>query len=275
VLRFGKTSAGLRTWSQRVLWLVLALWCASAPYSEAFAAGGWHIDETANGAPTDEQPKDGEPVGSPTGQSWVGAEGTANVWSIYSGTTWAPFGTIDESGWRVRIAGGYGQYKYHARIDGVRETVYGVASFGDLLAGYQMGLGDLTLKVFAGASFDFHLLTPFDPGNPVSDRVTGAKGAVEAWLNLGQNQWASFDLSYATAHASYYSRMRLGHRLAPSLSLGIEGGAFGNLSSDNGRAGGFVRYEWTGGEISMSGGVTGDIAKPSTPYATLVYLSKF
>ena len=59
------------------------------------------------------------------------------------------------------------------------------------------------------------------------------------------------------------------------LSLGLEAGAFGNLASRDGRAGGFIRYEWASGEVSASGGVTGDIARPRTPYATVMYLTRF
>ena len=177
------------------------------------------------------------------------------------------------------MVGETGQYKYTAPIDYVNQRVHGSVTFGDVLAGYHLGLGALTIKAFAGASFDGHVLTPFDPGNPVGDRAIGAKGVLETWLNIDSSNWAALDLSWSTAHDSYFSRLRLGHRLgellAPALSLGLEAGASGNRASDNGRVGGFVRYEWDGGEISGSGGVTGDIARPSTPYATLVYLSRF
>ena len=208
-------------------------------------------------------------------ETWVGGEATANVWSLYSGLTWAPLGSIREDGLRVRLAGGAGRYNYNAVIDGERTKVLGASSFGDLLVGYHVSNGPLTVKAFAGASFDGHLLTPFDPANPVSNRMIGAKAVLEAWLNIGDADWAALDLSWSSAHDSYFSRLRLGHRLGPSLSIGPEGGAYGNRASNNGRAGGFVRYEWDGGEVSASGGVTGDIAKPATPYATLVYLSRF
>ena len=208
-------------------------------------------------------------------EAWVGAEATASVWSIYSGLTWAPLGSVREDGWRVRLVSGVGQYHYTGQIDGARHRVNGAVAFGDVLAGYHLGLGPLTLKMFVGGSFDGHQLTPSDPRNPVADRMIGVKAVLEAWLNLGTADWASLDLSWSTAHDSYFSRLRLGHRVAPAVSLGIEGGAYGNQASQNGRAGGFVRYEWDSGEVSVSGGVTGDIAKPNTPYATVVYVSRF
>jgi hypothetical protein len=129
--------------------------------------------------------------------------------------------------------------------------------------------------VFGGATFDGHLLTPFDEANKVNDAATGAKGVAEAWVNWSPGLWSQIDLAYATAHQTYSSRVRLGYRLTQSFSLGVEGGASGNTASDNARAGAFVRYEWLGGEVSASGGVSGDIAAARNPYGTLVYLKRF
>jgi len=173
------------------------------------------------------------------------------------------------------MVGGYGAYRYRKAIDGQHVQVNGAASFADLLAGYQMGLGAMTLKAYAGATFDGHALEPFDPGNPVNGRATGAKGVVEAWFNLTPAAWAQVDAAYGTAHSAYFSRLRLGYRLNQGLSLGVEGGALGNSASDSGRGGGFARYEWLGGEMSVSGGVSGDIERPRNPYATVMYLMKF
>ena len=211
----------------------------------------------------------------PALETWLGAEATPNVWSIYTGATWAPFGSVREDGWRVRLASGVGVYRYRTLIEGERFRIYGVTGFADVLAGYQATLGALTVKAFAGANMDGHALRPDDPGNPVDDGKIGGKVVLETWLNLGASDWMALDLSAASAHQTYYSRLRVGHRLVPQLSVGLEGGAFGNEKSDYGRGGGFVRYEWERGEISASGGVTGDIARPTTPYATVTYLSRF
>ena len=55
----------------------------------------------------------------------------------------------------------------------------------------------------------------------------------------------------------------------------IASGAFGNAASDSGRGGGFARYEWLGGEMSVSGGISGDIERPRNPYGTVMYLMRF
>lgn len=213
------------------------------------------------------------PFFSGTAEAWAGVDTTRNSWSSYAGFNWAPFGKLVDAGWRMRLAGGYGEYRYEGGTP--RQSIYGTSAFADLLAGYQMAFGDLTLKAFAGATFDGHLLDPFDEGNPVNGAATGAKVVLESWLNLSPSAWLQLDGAYATAHAGYTTRARIGWRATRSISVGLEGGAFGNEASQSGRGGAFVRYEWLAGELSLSGGVSGDIAEPRNPYGTFVYLTRF
>lgn len=208
-------------------------------------------------------------------ETWTGAEATRHAWSSYAGINWAPFGKLAQDGFRLRLTGGYGEYRYGGHVEGRTQAVNGSAAFADVLAGYQVGWGALTFKAFAGPTFEGHLLTPFDEANRVSGAATGAKGVAEGWINISPSLWGQVDASYATAHQSYNGRLRLGYRVTHGFSVGLEGGGFGNLASDNGRGGGFLRYQWLGGEISASGGVSGDIAAPRNPYGTLVYLTRF
>jgi hypothetical protein len=206
---------------------------------------------------------------------WAGAEATKRSWSIYSGLTWAPLGSIDADGLRFRASGGSGSYRYHTTIYGAPASIYGTPAFADLLVGYQMGLGPLTLKAFVGASFDQHWLQPHDAANELAGQQIGVKGAVEGWLNLTPRAWAALDVAAGTAHSNYYSRLRLAYRVLPSLSVGLEAGAFGHVAGDFSRVGALVRYDWTGGELAVSGGITGDLDRPSTPYVAVMYLAKF
>lgn len=232
---------------------------------------------------------------------WAGVDATESTWLAYSGSTIAPFGGIHDPGLRLRFVGGYGQYTYSGRRhDPSRPTGWRLrhfeaeTAFSDALIGYLWRLGPLTTKGFVGAAGIGHAITPRDPDNIVDGLEWGAKAALELWLNLGDDAWASLDASYTTAHATYAARARLGYRVLPTLSVGLEAGFNGNavgndgfLSSrvtdgpyqpidyQNGRGGAFVRYEWYGGELSLSAGVSGDIASPTTPYATLNWLIQF
>ena len=161
----------------------------------------------------------------------------------------------------------------------------GTGSFADVLAGYHQQLGPLTVKVFAGVSAADRQIRPDDPETVIRGTGLGGKMALETWWNLGDQAWTSVDLSWGSLYQSYAARARLGWRLTPALSVGIEAGGAGNLECDILRAGGFVRYEWAGGEISASGGATNDklldggggptVARASTPFVTVSWLTRF
>lgn len=83
----------------------------------------------------------------------------------------------------------------------------------------------------------------------------------------------SADAAYGTAFQEYCSLARLGLRVRPRLSLGLEGGALGNEEYDAGRAGGFVRLNLRDTEVTVSGGFTGNYLEetPSGYVALGVY----
>jgi len=240
---------------------------------------------------------DGEPI--PWREVWIGADTTKNTWLVYSGMTLSPFSHIHDDGLRLRFSTGYGQYDY----SGFRRLVNpntchpilgctpvsqffkfeAVAQYAEALVGYLKRIGDLTAKVFIGAAYSSHQIGPKDPDNKVQGAEWGVKGGVELWLNLGEDAWASVDYFYSTAHDTYSGRARFGYRVLPTLSIGPEAGINGHIQNSGGddlaysrgRAGVFARYEWAGGEISGSGGISADIDEDTTPYVTLNWMSRF
>jgi len=224
-------------------------------------------------------------VGEPTSPAiaknelWAGTDVTAHAWSVFAGSTYAPFGSIREDGWRLRVTTAYGRYHYNGyeRIGSrlTAKTIQGEVSFTDVLAGYQLKLGALTLKAFAGGAFDLHRIDTLDTSYEAAGGARGARAALESWLDLGSMGYAQLDGSFTSAHNTYASRLRLGYRLLPELSAGLEAGALGNVEHGSGRGGGFLRYEWAWGEASAAGGVSGDIARPTNPYATLNVLIRY
>lgn len=244
---------------------------------------------------------------------WAGADVSSNVWLVYSGVTFAPWGGMHDEGFRFRAAGGYGEYEYSDRVPSLepgttaRAVQYHAETyFADFLVGYQKRLGELTAKAFLGVSTISHDISPTDEETIAIGDETGIKGVIELWLNIGQNAWGSLDLSWASAHNTRGARARLGYRVWPKLSVGVEGGinvdaqgecrmdastASGCRSAydknvdpsgllDYARAGTFARYEWGTSEASISAGVLGDsFASDSdvelAPYVTLNWLTQF
>jgi hypothetical protein len=236
---------------------------------------------------------------------WSGADASKDVWLIYSGATIAPASHIHQNGIRFRVTGGYGQYRYRDLDGGKRDTFEATTAFGDLLAGYLVRLDPLTLKVFAGATYIDHDISPYDRETIVTGGEWGVKGVVELWLNAGDKGWTSLDVSYATAHDTAALRLRSGYRVLDALSLGVEAGLNVDAQAqckmrlemakgcrldpedpdvkslfDFGRAGLFARYEWEGGEFSFSAGGLGQLYSPDEgfkidPYVTVNWITQF
>ncbi|MFM9849422.1 MAG: cellulose biosynthesis protein BcsS [Hyphomicrobiaceae bacterium] len=217
--------------------------------------------------------------GAPTLEASAGADVTAHGWAVYSSLMSSIGGSLLEDGWRIRLGGGYGAYSYSStRWTGSTVVVVpfdGTVTFADALIGYQQRWGALTLKVFAGAVAQHNSVTPIDVESTVRGTRWGGKGAVEAWLDIGASAFAQLDLSYATIYDTYGSRLRLGYKFTPQLSIGPEAGLNGNVDYDSGRLGAFVRYDGTRGEISVSAGAAGDRSEVTGGYATINALLRF
>lgn len=244
---------------------------------------------------------------------WAGADISSNVWLAYSGVTVAPWSGVHDNGWRFRTAGGYGEYSYKKTpsddplLDGKRSlNPHARTYFADILVGYLQRFGELTAKAFVGASIISHEIAPLDPETVAIGEEIGVKGVLELWLNIGDRGWGSLDLSWSSAHNTRAARGRIGYRVWPKLSLGLEGGInvdaqgecrLGEASGsecvpndgdpieradlmDYARGGAFARYEWERGEVSLSAGVLGDSfanrgEAEISPYVTVNWLTQF
>jgi Cellulose biosynthesis protein BcsS len=218
----------------------------------------------------------------PRFEMWTGAEVFQQVWSLYAGGSYAPFGSVREDGFRVRAVAGYGAYTYSSpRWTGLATQIvrfHGSTTFADLLAGYHQQLGSLTIKILGGLTVADRMADDPDASNQATR--AGGKAIVETWWNVTDQVWASVDLSWSALDNVYGTRARVGWRWWPEFSVGLEGGAAGSFDYDTARLGGFVRYEWAAGELSVSGGVSGD--GPSNrwvdvhgPFATVNVLTRF
>ncbi len=241
---------------------------------------------------------------------WTGADASKDNWLVYSGITVSPFTHIHEDGLRLRAAGGYGGYRYKGdrSLSPIPEIQSFMARtyFTDALIGYQIHWGTMTAKAFAGVSAIGHDISPEDPENLVIGDEFGAKAVIEVWFDIGPASFASVDLSWSQAHETRAARLRAGHRFWPNISFGLEaalnldgqadcdlgykdetecndqfrGRRDKNELLDFARGGVFGRYEWDGGELSVSAGVSGGAFRGSRdsdldPYMTINWLKQF
>lgn len=236
-------------------------------------------------------------------EMWAGADVSPESWLVYTGATVAPYSQIHDDGLRLRAATGYGAYSY--RYDSNGRTFSANTMFGEALVGYLKRFDPLTVKLFAGLSYIEHDIHPWDDHSISNGAEWGIKGVAELWLNMGDNAWGSLDVSYSTAHDTAALRLRAGYRITPEISIGLEGGfnvdgqaeckmrlglidhcadtpAGEEVKSllDYGRAGIFGRYQWEGGEISVSAGAIGRLYAPDdtvdfNPYGIVNWITQF
>jgi Cellulose biosynthesis protein BcsS len=210
---------------------------------------------------------------------WVGADASSHVWLVYGGMTVAPLSDIFKDGVRLRMASGYGGYRYAGLRDGHTTSFEANTAFADGLIGYLKRLGPLTAKAFVGVAAIRHDIRPFDPENPVQGLAWGPKAVVELWLNMGSSAWSSLDVDWTSAHQTYAGRLRSGYRVFSDVSLGVEARVNGNALDKDTRGGLFLRYAWDGGEISLAGGVSGRFFEHAgdmtDPYATANWLLQY
>ena len=61
----------------------------------------------------------------------------------------------------------------------------------------------------------------------LSRELWGLWARALTWWTIGERAWTSLDVSWGSLHDGYAGRGRLGWRLLPLLSVGLEAGAAG------------------------------------------------
>lgn len=217
----------------------------------------------------------------PSREFWAGGEAFGHVWSLYTGSTYSPFGNLRQDGVRLRAVTAYSQFKYNglrydaAKGDAVAVDFNGQSRTSDLFVGYQASFGATTVKAFAGWQIAAHLITPFDTETIVQGRSAGPKGALEIWTNFGNQAWASLDLSYAKAFGAYSTRLRGGWRATETLSVGPEVSLIGHEESRMLRLGAFLRFDNGVDELSASAGWSQSQGDVANGYVTAQWLRRF
>jgi len=158
-----------------------------------------------------------------------------------------------------------GRYDYDGALfdgsDYVATNFDGQDSFAAALIGYQFRPGAVTIKLFGGIEAEDQQVVPHDPNNAVQGTEIGFRVLVKTWYDISPRWFLSADASYGTAFQEYCSLARVGFRVRPKLSLGLEGRALGNEEYSAGRSGGFVRLNLRRLEVTLSSGFTGELSR--------------
>lgn len=195
---------------------------------------------------------------------------------------------IHDNGYRLRIGGGFGRYRY-TRPDfdpnsrrQLWSEFFGEQRWSDVLIGYQWSFGPTTLKAYTGITEEQHRISPgpatvldADDGNIVQGGKRGTKLVLETWTRLAEWGFFQADANWSEPFEAYGGRVRLGYFVGNGWSTGLEVSAFGNFSHDAGRAGAFGRYTWQAGEFSFSAGLDSDLDRIGGGHASFSITTRF
>lgn len=215
----------------------------------------------------------------PSFESWSGVSASENAWFAYGGLIAAPFGSVLEDGVRLRVQGGGGAYAYDGSLEvggnAVDVRFLGRSTVTEALVGYQMKLGATITKAYAGAVYDVRVVAPLAPGKTPPEPEIGGKAVIEVWHDWSEEIWSSLDLVYETPFSAYQANARAAYRVLPVLSLGLEAGTLGNESYAALRLGLLAKWDTPYGELTVTGGLSGDEIDASAPYGSLAVLTRF
>lgn len=256
----------------------LPLALSAAIGSTAFAAD-WYT-----GAPTMEAPP--PPVAPlPTVTIDASVDGTSrnSIAGALIGKI-APFGSVAESGPRLRVSAVIGKYGYdtsdlityvpvgaafipasvgYGRVQGTLEE-------GSFMAGYEVVTSGGGVAAYVGPDVMNHSLSPFDPGNPVQGTRVGAKVGVEAFARPTDSTMLALIAYYSTVDNSYYTRLKFGVELADYVYVGPEALALGDDYFSQGRVGAHLTGLRFGQlQLGVSSGYLRDRVRGSGVYGIL------
>lgn len=208
-------------------------------------------------------------------EAWGGTDIVSTSWSVYSGSTYALTGDIEQPGWRLRSTGGYGRYtyrKWRLGLDGKERVNLRYTArkyFSDLLVGYHFQWRRLTLKTFGGLTTERHVITPHDPDKSVTVMSYGGKAALNAWLSLSNRRWLATRISWASTVNTYKISTQAGHAVLDDLDLGIEAKLDGNDRYRTGRIGSFVTWRIGDAGLTIAADTSVDRSIHAVPYGSI------
>ena len=235
-----------------------ALAFAGALCGQAAIAQQWYVAPAAVVPPTD----------------WLVAldvSGTAtsnHTDFLYGAATFALGGTLQQSGFRLRLEGVGGTYGFEQAPTNVTTT--GKQYEGGALLGYQQVWSWGSLGTYVGANVRENTVPSADPATTALGTRVGFKAAVDAFLLPAPATMTSVYGSYSTAYDAYYARFRAGYSAFGFGYLGPEVAVLGDDFYSQTRVGAHLSAMQLGAvQVGVSGGYVWDRAYKDGYYGTL------
>lgn len=183
------------------------------------------------------------------GDAWVssGVGGSEDSFHTYGGATYAPFGRLDESGWRLRAWSKAFRFTYDTSVapgTSAEITVNGLGLEGE--TGWYVKGQNWNALGLIGIVWRDHELSQPDPSSSLTRSKLGGSMAFEASYQIAENWRISGDARYVLGFDELWMQVRPEVTLDYGFNLGVtassslgdgyavarSGLTFGNLSHD-------------------------------------------
>lgn len=189
--------------------------------------------------------------------------------SLDANLTFAPFGTVGDSGFRVRITASPSWYNFITDPE-LRTIGSGHSLEGNLLAGYGLSLPRVSIIVLAGTA----IVESVDQGIRTERR--GGKGVVSAYARPTDQMMAYGNFFFSTINGAYQAQMKTGWKVPGNFFLGPEVQFSGRDHNDQRRFGAHASGVAVGPvTLSFSGGFAQDRQMGSGYYASVNVYATF
>jgi len=201
--------------------------------------------------------------------AWSGAAVNNSFVGAFVGGIYALNGNLGSEGYIFRLEAAGGEYGYTSGTlpNTAIETYNGAA-----MLGYRKAVGAGWLTGYVGGSFETHNNPDIPSPNHLEGLKGGAKALVEYWGPLSPTQEVYASVSYATPFSTTSAYGRFINKLNDRISIGPEVGYYSNDVYRDVRAGGFISFKTSFGEIAFSGGWRDPLTPGATGYYANVYL---
>lgn len=215
----------------------------------------------------------------PVAEVFTGSDVTENQAGFYAGgVTGALDPHINLYGFKLRAVYGRSFYQYRSKLKfsaGEIDALFlGESQFYEAMLGYEFRFQDVIFKAYGGMVHEVNHIDPNDAENKLQGDLTGAKALLEVWREFDGGHWFSGYGAYTTSTEYYTIHGRLGMPVTSFIHVGLEAGSFGNQQFDALRLGAFGKLKLGDGELTISGGVSGDYEQPDSLYGSVQYFTK-
>ena len=183
--------------------------------------------------------------------------------------TFAPFSGLEQNGFRFRVIGVLGGYKYDATAPGVGQ-VTGNQVGGSLLGGYEWIVNKTKIGLYGGVDAINNKLDKFDPNNDTEGTTVGFRAGLDFYARPTESTMAAGTFTFTTANAGYYGRLRGGIAVYEQIFIGPEGLVIGDSFFTQWRLGMHLSGVQLGPvQFGVSGGYVNDSSRGNGAYGIL------